>query len=212
MRSFQARIVLALFVCLTTAICYNALFLQKGPHPAPFADAKATQAGSKTAKRSRSRLAPTRKRRTAAVPAPDQTVRAIQRELTERGYDPGPVDGIFGLVTRAAVLAYQHDKDLALTGRASPELLERILLGKGKGGPSDVPADTVALIRAVQQTLADLGYAPGPVDGIPGRGTKKAIKAFESDRRLPVKGRISGKLLREILRVTGTKLADLPRG
>lgn len=209
MQALQARLVVGLFVGLSAAITYNAIYMQKGPHPAPFAEGgnKLTQNGkaSRTARNARSQR-PT-------APEPDiGTVRAVQRELAQRGYEPGPVDGIFGVVTRAAVLAYQNDQGLALTGLVTPALLQRIVLGNGSGGPSQVPKETEALISAIQQTLAGLGYAPGPVDGIQGAGTRKAIKQFEGERGLPEKGRVSGRLLTEILRVTGTKLADLPSG
>ncbi|MGH6896894.1 MAG: trypsin-like peptidase domain-containing protein [Geminicoccaceae bacterium] len=45
--------------------------------------------------------------------------------------------------------------------------------------------------RAVQQRLADLGYDPGPVDGVVGPSTRAAIRAFQADAGLPVDGEIS---------------------
>lgn len=39
----------------------------------------------------------------------------------------------------------------------------------------------------VQKRLTELGYAAGPFDGIPGRLTTEALKAFQRDRKLPVK-------------------------
>ena len=132
--------------------------------------------------------------------------------LTQRGYDPGPIDGIYGVVTRAAVLAYQVDQGLPETGLVTEPLLQRIVWATGQAGLTPYRLETVALVSAIQETLAGLGYAPGPVDGIQGAGTRKAIKQFEKERGLPAKGRVSGKLLTEILRVTGTKLSDLPSG
>ena len=35
-----------------------------------------------------------------------EDIRLLQRELTEAGYDPGPVDGVYGPRTRAALQAY----------------------------------------------------------------------------------------------------------
>ena len=40
----------------------------------------------------------------------------------------------------------------------------------------------------VQRRLKALGYDPGPLDGIRGRLTIRAVKAFQSDRRLAVDG------------------------
>src|SRR5207302_7201437 len=42
-----------------------------------------------------------------SVPAPDDTVQAVQRLITQLGYDTGPVDGIFRPATRDAVANYQ---------------------------------------------------------------------------------------------------------
>ena len=39
-------------------------------------------------------------------------------------------------------------------------------------------------MKAVQQILADLGYAPGPVDGAMGAATTHAITAFQHDRKI----------------------------
>lgn len=62
-------------------------------------------------------------------------------------------------------------------------------------------------IENVQRVLADLGYAPGPVDGVMGEATRKAIAAFERDRNLPQKGEITPFLLKEIERVTGRQVS-----
>lgn len=206
MQALHARLIMGMLIGLSAAITYNAIYLQKGQHPAPFTEASGKSVAGKPKARK-----PRTPRSSTPVPDPG-TVRAVQRELTQRGYDPGPIDGIYGVVTRAAVLAYQVDQGLPETGLVSEALLQRIVLGNGPSGPDAIPTETVALVSAIQETLAGLGYAPGPVDGIQGAGTRKAIKQFEKERGLPAKGRVSGKLLTEILRVTGTKLSDLPSG
>jgi TPR repeat protein/S1-C subfamily serine protease len=48
--------------------------------------------------------------------------------------------------------------------------------------------------REVQQLLADLGYDPGPADGVVGPRTRAAIRAFQADVGLPVDGQISDEL------------------
>ena len=52
-----------------------------------------------------------------------ERVREIQQLLTDLGYRPGPVDGLFGAKTEAAILAYQGDAGVPRTGKASEELL-----------------------------------------------------------------------------------------
>jgi peptidoglycan hydrolase-like protein with peptidoglycan-binding domain len=51
---------------------------------------------------------------------------------------------------------------------------------------------------AVQRALADLGYAPGPVDGIAGPSTTSAIRRYQAAAGLPVNGEISPALLEDL--------------
>lgn len=51
---------------------------------------------------------------------------------------------------------------------------------------------------AVQSELARLGYYRGPIDGVIGRGTRSAIRAFQYDQGMPVSGWIDGRLLSEL--------------
>jgi len=59
----------------------------------------------------------------SAGPLPDLNVRAAQLYLTFAGVDPGPVDGIMGARTRAALLAYQQRQSVAPSGQADPATL-----------------------------------------------------------------------------------------
>src|SRR5919106_1029799 len=43
-------------------------------------------------------------------------------------------------------------------------------------------------VMEVQQSLAGMGYDPGPVDGVIGSRTRAAIRAFQADTGLPVDG------------------------
>jgi peptidoglycan hydrolase-like protein with peptidoglycan-binding domain len=63
-----------------------------------------------------------------------------------------------------------------------------------------------ATVNSVQQILADLGYAPGPVDGAVGDATTRAITTFQRDRKMAETGLITPELLRELKRVTGRDL------
>jgi peptidoglycan hydrolase-like protein with peptidoglycan-binding domain len=46
----------------------------------------------------------------------DPAVRDLQEALKALGHDPGPVDGVFGATTEAAVKAFQQAKDIAVDG------------------------------------------------------------------------------------------------
>src|SRR5438874_1756823 len=60
------------------------------------------------------------------APVADTTVQAVQTELTQLGYYNGPVDGIFGPMTRDAVAKYQIDNQLDVTGSLSPDTLQSL--------------------------------------------------------------------------------------
>jgi len=54
--------------------------------------------------------------------------------------------------------------------------------------PSPQPQHTAAEVREAQRLLTDLGYNPGPVDGVYGSKTLRAILAFETARGLKASG------------------------
>jgi peptidoglycan hydrolase-like protein with peptidoglycan-binding domain len=133
----------------------------------------------------------------------------------------GPADGKLNEKTRAAISAYEGREGLPVTGKASDDLLRHILLGDsvkpatattGSVEPDAAPAKAKSdaansSMKTVQQVLADLGYAPGPIDGAMGASTTHAITAFQHDRKIRETGRITPELLRELKRVTGRDLA-----
>ncbi|MGE3917510.1 MAG: peptidoglycan-binding protein [Hyphomicrobiaceae bacterium] len=131
------------------------------------------------------------------------TIRGIQVELARRGYEPGTADGTAGLVTRAAVLAYEHDQGLPLTADPSPEVLAHLRHGTSAPGaaigldPDAAPVRGQAeqVIRAVQQALGRLGYLATAPDGLASDETVRAIREFEMDSGLVPTGRISGPLV-----------------
>jgi hyperosmotically inducible protein len=59
-------------------------------------------------------------------------VRAMQEALKSKGFDPGPIDGVYGPQTANAVKEYQRSENLSVTGRANPETLNK--LGVEPGG------------------------------------------------------------------------------
>ena len=53
---------------------------------------------------------------------PDPDIETLQADLRTLGYDPGPVDGILGARTAAAIRDYQRDTGLPVDGKPSPSL------------------------------------------------------------------------------------------
>jgi peptidoglycan hydrolase-like protein with peptidoglycan-binding domain len=215
-----ARLLFLAFVGLTGFIIYNALYLQEQRPIAVLPTAPKALGTKPMASGGSASLAATLPP-LPAKKAPSQLVTAIQRELKVRGYGGGPADGTLRDETRKAIADFERDHGLAVSGLPSDELLRHILLGEtvstgtlvaaDKEGPSDSaprPKEDI-VVKQVQQILADLGYAPGPVDGAMGSATEGAVKAFQHDRKIAETGRISSELLREIKRVTGRDLADV---
>ena len=133
-----------------------------------------------------------------------EVTRAVQRELQIRGYETGARDGVAGVMTRGAIMAYEHDHGLALTARPSQELLKAIVLGeagKGKGVKAET-AEAQDVIRSVQRSLAKLRYKPGPANGRLTPETARAIRDFEGDQALPETGRVSGPLISRLARLS----------
>ncbi|HEX4638772.1 MAG TPA: peptidoglycan-binding domain-containing protein [Chthoniobacterales bacterium] len=55
-----------------------------------------------------------------------------------------------------------------------------------------------SIVITVQSRLARMGYYRGPIDGVMGRGTSWAIRAYERDHGLRMDGTISGPLVRSL--------------
>lgn len=53
-------------------------------------------------------------------------VLSVQQALQELGYYNGPVDGVLGPSSRAAIQAYQRSYGLPITGRIDPPLLDSL--------------------------------------------------------------------------------------
>ncbi len=54
-------------------------------------------------------------------------VEELQKRLKDAGFDPGPIDGQFGDQTRAAVLAFQQAKGIAVDGVVGPQTKAALL-------------------------------------------------------------------------------------
>ncbi len=149
------------------------------------------------------------------IGAPDtpEIVSSIQRELQVRGYDPGTPDGVAGTVTRAAIMAWEHDHGLVPTGEATEAVMKAIVLGvsgpiaaqitaQWQALPKEKRQRTETLIRSVQQSLATLGYNPGKITGRSNDETERAIREFEMDQNLAQSGRISAPLVNRLARLS----------
>jgi peptidoglycan hydrolase-like protein with peptidoglycan-binding domain len=223
----QAQLALLCFALVAAGVAFNVLVLQRRPAELADVAGQAVAAPSKPGRWLHAAPAAPGERRTSGLdhaapalriarfapdsaitavmpePAEDETdsttISAIQRELKQRNYGPLPVDGFLRPATRAAIMAFEFDSGLPLTGEATPQTLRRILMGTPT---SSIAADAgkvgsihaEEIIRRVQTSLMTLGYRIA-ADGRLGEDTKKAIGDFEMDRGLVPKGRVSADLL-----------------
>jgi len=214
-REFVA-IVMATVAVVTIVV--NAVFLQKGPHPAPiFATRSLLQ--------QEAALAP-RLQAAHAQPLAEPTVTAnkvalivnIQRELTRKGFYDGPADGIWGAKTDAAAREFVHAAGLKMNSEASDALLKAIVAYTAKpasAAPPASPASTDPIaklispskrVTAVQRALAEFGYGQLKPTGVFDPDTRAAIEKFERERRLPIDGQMSDRFVRELAAMTGRPL------
>jgi peptidoglycan hydrolase-like protein with peptidoglycan-binding domain len=214
----QAQIALASFVLLASGVTYNALYMQgdaaEGRRVAseasgrPAEDPRRAQPGkpaspADAAKRTALPKPGSSKSDLVTGALPEEigadTIRGIQRELGQRGFGPVASDGVMRPVMRAAIMAYEYDNRLPLTGEANEALLGRLLLGAPSNevpGAREVRSSHAEeMIKQVQRLLATRGYRPGAIDGRLSAETVAAIRAFEeSQGLLPAKGRVSAEV------------------
>jgi len=199
------------------AIVINALFLQKGPHPAPiFAARPLLQKETTLPPRppgTQSHLGAD-----LAAQARVQLIANIQRELSRKGFYDGPSDGIWGSKTDAAVRDFLQASDLKINPEANEGLLRAISSYIAKpataaAGANAPPTDPIAKLIApskrivsIQRALADFGYGQIKTTGVYDPETRSAIEKFERDHRLPVTGQISDRFVRELAAMTGRPL------
>jgi peptidoglycan hydrolase-like protein with peptidoglycan-binding domain len=145
-------------------------------------------------------------------------VAEVQRELGRRGFYEGTVDGVYGPRTDAAIRDFEQAANLKPGGEPSELLIKTILRSPVKattGANPPVPplpirhdavADLIGPSRrvlAVQRALADFGYGQIKPTGVVNPETEAAIERFERERRLPISGQISDRLVRDLAAMTG---------
>ena len=72
--------------------------------------------------------------------------------------------------------------------------------GTSVAGSGSGPSSRQATVASIQNGLRDLGYDPGPIDGIYGNRTTQAIRQYQKDRGLRVDGEATAALADHILK------------
>ncbi len=149
--------------------------------------------------------------RCRAVQIPHDTTdvtRAVQRELQIRGYETGGADGVAGHRDAGRDHGLRVRSWAAADRQAEPAAAEDHSAGRpgnarAGGGGRAQSAEAEAVIKSVQQSLAQARLPAGHVNGRLTADTARAIREFEVDQALPESGRISGPLVARLARVDG---------
>jgi peptidoglycan hydrolase-like protein with peptidoglycan-binding domain len=98
----------------------------------------------------------------AAYSSPPPTVMDIQQELSNKGYKPGPVDGIMGRKTHSALKSFQRDNGLVTTGNIDQETTDRLLNGSANSVASRSTHQVTSEPKAKQKPKSKSKPNPAP--------------------------------------------------
>lgn len=195
--------VLAVLIAVAAAgaIITNALFLQSGPHPAPMFGAAAPSnallmpnplprprpAGADGLPLADPKRADSSLFDPKPVEPPPEPKQVEQRSVVQRPAEPRSNDPMANLVRATA----------------SPLPPPSNALRPPAPIPTTGSIGAPRRVAAVQRVLTEYGYAQLKPTGVLGPDTKAAIEKFEHERRLPVTGQVSDRLVRELYVATG---------
>jgi hypothetical protein len=188
----------AVAVAAALAIIVNALFLQAGRHPSPLFATMLPAAK------------PAVEPQTAPKPAPVTVIPLQQATAVQQPASPmprprpaeaemRPGDPLGNLVRSTSMPA-------APAAPASSTPRPPAPIPQGGTAKGDAVAGQIASssrVAAVQRALTDYGYGQLKATGTVGADTQAAIQKFERERKLPLTGQVSERLVRELGLATG---------
>ena len=90
-----------------------------------------------------------------------------------------------------------HDNGNLRVGLAATSMTQTQILSQS--ATQTTTAASNKAVRQAQKLLRDLGYQPGPIDGIYGSRTRQTIKLFQADERLSQTGTIDNGLINQLV-------------
>jgi hypothetical protein len=177
----------------TCAIVTNALFLQKGPHPAPmFGSTVVNLAATPSA----SSLLPRARPVEADAAEPRIAEKAGEPKNSEKSSEPRAAE---------AKVADPPNPVRSTTPSLAPATTAAL---SSSSNPTRQPAPVLQAagarrVAAVQRALTEYGYGQLKPTGTIGADTQAAIQKFERERRMPVTGQVSDRLVRELSTMIG---------
>jgi hypothetical protein len=174
----------ALAFAAVSAIIANAMFMQAGHHPSPmFGAAAGTPLASSAPVNPLPRPRPV-----------EATLKAADIKLAEvKPVEAKPADS-------AATAVKSPAAPTASANVARPPAPIPVASRSDPVGDLIIASRRVA---AIQRALTDYGYGQLKPTGTIGSDTQAAIQKFERDRKMPITGQLSERLVRELSTVTG---------
>ena len=114
-------------------------------------------------------------------------MRDLQEALKALGYNPGPVDGVFGERTETAVKKFQQDREIAADGVAGRVMCINID-ETDQSHPVLRAGSTGLPVCRLQSRMSAVGFDTGGVDGRFSPKTEAAVKDLQQRSRLAVDG------------------------
>jgi hypothetical protein len=177
-----------------SAIIANALFLQAGRHPSPmFGTVTKMPAAASVASAPASPLP--RPRPVEAAPASEPRLvelKSIDPKSADARSD-AKIDPMTNLVKSTAA-PQAMPSNIARPPAPIPAARNEVIANQ-------TPA--ARRVASVQRTLTEYGYGQLKPTGIAGSDTQAAIQKFERERKLPVTGQVSDRLLKELTAMIG---------
>lgn len=180
----------ALAFTAVSAIIANALFLQAGRHPSPmFGSVVTLPAAALTPASPLPRPRPVEAAK-IMEPAPAEP-RIVEPKAETRSADP-----MTNLVKATAAAPVSPSNTAASNILRPPAPIPVSSRDAG-------PASGSRRVASVQRALTEYGYGQLKPTGTIGSDTQAAIQRFERERKIPVTGQMSDRLVKEIAAVTG---------
>jgi hypothetical protein len=181
-----AGLIAATAIC---AILTNALFLQAGRHPSPMFGGSVVT------------LPPPQAAVANPLPRPRPVVEADPpetRQVELRGADSRNADARNADARNADAMT-----NLVVKSTSAPATTPANVARPPAPIPATAHSAGARRVAAVQRTLTQYGYGQLKATGAVGADTQAAIAKFERERKLPVTGQMSDRLVRELSAMVG---------
>jgi peptidoglycan hydrolase-like protein with peptidoglycan-binding domain len=117
----------------------------------------------------------------------DPAVRDLQHALRALGHDLGPIDGVFGDATEAAVKAFQEQREITVDGIVC-KITWLNIDEADQSEPVLRLGSTGLPVRRAQKRMSLVGFDVGGVDGRYGPKSESAVKDLQQRFKITVDG------------------------